>query len=198
MLLQLAENAPDVFYPSPAFPLAFRATMTALTLVHSEIIFAALELFRVIITHDCLLPSVNPPPSFPIFASAINNSVIKDGLDFIHSLITGLVGDFPEDSASLVIAIFRSMTAVWSSQVLAWLPIALDKVPISLASVSAKNQFINDVTESVIFFFKVCFWSHANNSAVHTRQFDKAKYAILGLSRTSRKAVDRRRTSNFR
>lgn len=147
MLLQVAENAPDVFYPSPAFPLAFRATMAALSLVHSEIIFAALDLFRIIVTHDCLVPSPTPPPSFPIFASAINNAVNKDGFELINCLVTGLVGDFPEDSTSLVISIFRSMTAIWSTQMLTWLPPILERLPASSAPASSKKQFLDDITE---------------------------------------------------
>ena len=59
MLLQMIDFTPDVFFPSPALAVAFRAAMAALTLVHSDIVFAALDLIRTILSHECLQFAVN-------------------------------------------------------------------------------------------------------------------------------------------
>jgi transportin-3 len=148
MLLQMIDLAPDIFYQSSAFPVAFRASMAALTLVHSDIIFASLDLFRTILTHDCLSPtSTTPPPKFPMYASAIQPIIEKEGFEFVGYLLTGLVGDFPEDSTSVVVSIFRVLTALWSSQLLSWLPPVLQQLPTTTAPNQAKADFLAEVTK---------------------------------------------------
>ncbi|KAF4573006.1 Armadillo-like helical [Pleurotus pulmonarius] len=176
MLLQLADFAPDVFYQSSAFPLAFRATMAALTMVHSDILFASLDLFRIIFTHECLTDTTNPPPKYPLYATAIRGVFEKEGFEFLGLLLAGLIGDFPEDSASTVVSIFRATAIVWMQQLLTWLPSILQQLPNSAAPADAKTQFFADVS-----------------SSLQIKQYDKVKYAILTLNRASRKAKDRRR-----
>ncbi|KAI6047713.1 armadillo-type protein [Pisolithus marmoratus] len=150
MLLQLEDAVPDVFYQSSAFPLAFRASMATLGLIHSDITFAALDLFR----------------------------NIKEGFDLIGYLLSGLVGDFPEDSVSSVISILRSISILLPSQILVWLPVVLQQLPATSAPNEARQRFLIDVS-----------------NAVDTRQFDKVKYAVLSFNRASRKARDRRRVA---
>ncbi|KAI9461827.1 armadillo-type protein [Boletus coccyginus] len=176
LLLQLLEMGPDVFFQSTAFPLAFRASMVALTLIHSDLVFAALDLFRNILTHDSLLPSSTHPTKFAVYAAAIRTVVEKEGFEFVGYLLSGLVGDFPEDSTSTVVSIFRSIAVLFSSQLLTWLPPILQQLPTSAAPVETKEQFMIDVT-----------------NFVNTGQYDKVKYSILSLHRASRKARDRRR-----
>ncbi|OBZ78618.1 Uncharacterized protein C11G11.07 [Grifola frondosa] len=90
MMLQMIEFAPDVLFTSPAFAIAFRAAMAALTLIHSDIIFAALDLIRSILTHDCLAPvsNVPPPPKFPLYAAAIRPVIEKEGLELTGYLLS--------------------------------------------------------------------------------------------------------------
>jgi transportin-3 len=176
LLLQLVELAPDVFFQSSAFPLALRASMAALTLVHSDIIFRSLDLFRIILTHDCLLPGSPQPPKFLIYASAIHEVVDKEGFVLLGYLLAGLVGDFPEDATSIVVTIFRVFAGLWTSQLLSWLPPVLEQLPTVTAPNQAKSQFMTDVS-----------------SSINSGQFDKVKYAIIALHRVSRKVRDRRR-----
>ncbi|KII93873.1 hypothetical protein PLICRDRAFT_99710 [Plicaturopsis crispa FD-325 SS-3] len=176
MLLQLVELSPDIFFQSSAFPLAFRASMAALTLVQSDVVFAALDLFRIIVTHDCLLPAQAPPPKFPIYATAIRSVMDKDGFELTGYLLNGLVGDFPADSTSTVVSIFRVLCAVWAAQLLQWMPVILQQLPTASAPVQSKTQFMEEVT-----------------NAVNSGEFDKVKYAIIAFHRASRKARDRRR-----
>ncbi|KAJ7125671.1 armadillo-type protein [Mycena crocata] len=179
MLTSMVPAAPDIFFQSSAFPLAFRTSMAALTLVHTEIIFASLDLFLLILTHDCLNPnpSVPPPPKFPLYASAIQAVVEKDGFQFLSYVLNGLVGDFPEDSMSAVVSIFRAISFIWGPQLLSWLPSVLQQLPVTAAPQPAQAQFLSDVSR-----------------AVNEKQYDKVKYALLSLNRASRKARERRRT----
>ncbi|KAJ7487507.1 armadillo-type protein [Mycena galericulata] len=182
MLTSMVPSAPDIFFQSSAFPLAFRTSMAALTLVHTDIIFASLDLFRLILTHDCLnpQPSVAPPPKFPLYSAAIQGVVQKDGFQFLNYLLNGLVGDFPEDATSIVVSIFRAISMLWGSQLLSWLPSVLQQLPTSAAPQQAQAQFLSDVSR-----------------AVNEKQYDKVKYAILSLNRASRKARERRRAGAF-
>jgi transportin-3 len=140
---------PDAFFQSSAFPLAFRVTMAALTLIHSDLVFASLDLFRDILTHECLIPSSSPAPNFPIYASAIKAVMEKEGFEFVGYVLAGLVGNFPEDSAAVVVMIFRSIALLWSTQLIAWLPPILQQLPPSSAPDKAKEQFLLDVTKCV-------------------------------------------------
>ncbi|KAJ7900248.1 armadillo-type protein [Mycena olivaceomarginata] len=182
MLTSMVPSAPDIFFQSSVFPLAFRTAMAAMTLIHTEIIFASLDLFLLVLTHDCLNPdpSVPKPPKFSIYASAIQAVIEKDGFQFLGYLLNGLVGDFPEDSISTVVSIFRAIAQVWGAQLLSWLPSVLQQLPISAAPQQAQAQFLSEVTR-----------------AVNDKEYDKVKYAILSLNRASRKARERRRTSGL-
>lgn len=120
--------------------------MASLTLVHSDIIFGTLDLFRVIFTHDCLQPGVQQPPKFPIYAAAIRGVVEKEGFAFVGYLLAGLVGDFPEDSISSVVSVFRVISAIWTAELLSWLPPVLEQLPTATSPNQAKSQFMADVT----------------------------------------------------
>ncbi|KAG5647647.1 hypothetical protein DXG03_009000 [Asterophora parasitica] len=163
MLLQLVDHGPDIFFQSSAFPLAFRAAMASLTVVHTDIIFASLDLFRIILTHDCLVPTTaSPPPKFPLYAAAIRAVFEKEGYELVGYLLSGLIGDFPEDSTSAVVSIFRVISFVWTAQLVSWLPAVLQQLPTVAAPNEAKTQFLSDV-----------------NSAVQAREFDKTGKSLL-------------------
>lgn len=147
LLLQLLEMIPDVLFQSTAFPLAFRASMAALTLIHSDLVFAALDLFRNILTHDSLSPSSTHPANFAVYATAIKTVVEKEGFEFVGYILSGLVGDFPDDSTSTVVSIFRIVTVYFSSQLLTWLPPVLQQLPTSAVPNEAKEKFMIDVTK---------------------------------------------------
>ncbi|KAI0361316.1 ARM repeat-containing protein [Trametes cingulata] len=177
MLLQMIEFTPDVFFPSPAFAVAFRVAMAALTLVHSDIVFAALDLLRTIFSHDCLVPtSEPPPPKFPIYAAAIRPVVEREGQELISLLLSGLVGDFPEEAIGMVVTIFRVLGGLWPTQLRAWLPPAVQQLPSTAAPDQVKSLFLTDI-----------------NSSIQSGDVDKIKYAIRNLHRASRKARERRR-----
>lgn len=195
MLLRLVEFVPDIYFQSPAFPHAFRAAMAALTVVHSDIIFASLDLIRLTLTHDSVLSNTpTHSPKFPVFASAIRELFEKEGYELVGYLLSGLVGDFPEDSTSAVVSIFRVISSVWTSQLLSWLPLVLQQLP-TTAPNQAKAQFLSDVTRFVnpLPFTYIPPPLLIYSSALDSHDYDKVKYAILSLDRASRKARERRR-----
>ncbi|ESK97988.1 mrna transport regulator [Moniliophthora roreri MCA 2997] len=178
MLIQLLTQAPDIFFQSSVLLLAFRASTAALTLVQSDTIFAALDLFRMIFTHDCLdpTPPKTTPPNYISYANAIHGVVDEAGSNFVGFLLNGLVGDFPPESDSMVVSIFRSMSSTWSAQMLSWMPPILQQLPTTAAPISIKEQFLNQLS-----------------SAINEKRFDQVKYAVISLHRASRKVRERRR-----
>lgn len=147
MLKQLIEQTPDIFFESTAFAHTLRPTMAALTLVQTDVVWAALELIHLILSHDSLEPSPTPPPKFPIFAAAINQVVEKEGFELLGYILAGLVGDFPEESVSTVVTTIRRLSALWPQQVIAWLPLALQGLPAPAAPVQARSQFLADMNK---------------------------------------------------
>ncbi|RDX50448.1 ARM repeat-containing protein [Lentinus brumalis] len=177
MTLQMIDFTPDVFFPSPSLAIAFRAAMAALTLVHSDIVFAALDLIRSILSHDCLQPPTQPPPpKFPVYAAAIQPVVEREGAELTALLLSGSVGDFPEEAMQMVVTIFRVLGSLWPTQLLAWLPPAVQQLPSTTVTDAVKATFISDI-----------------NSAMQSRDYEKVKYALRALRRASRKARERRR-----
>jgi len=152
--------------------------MASLTMIQTDLIFASLDLIRNIVTHDCLTtrPGIVPPPKFPIYATVIRGVIEKEGFELVGCLLTGLSGDFPEDSTSTVITIFRMLASVWSGLLLSWLPLALQQLSTTIVSDQTKSQFMAEVT-----------------GAINAGEWDKVKYGVLTLHRTSLKARDRRR-----
>lgn len=152
MLLQLIAVSPDLLFISSSFPLAFRASMAGLTVVHTEILFATLTLFRDIFTHDSLVlaEGTSQPPNFQIYAGGIRDVFDKEGFIFVGYILNGLAGDFPEDAISYVVSIFRVIAYTWPSQLLAWLPSILEQLPTAAAPVQAKAHFLGEVTRCVL------------------------------------------------
>ncbi|KAH9982567.1 ARM repeat-containing protein [Lactifluus volemus] len=178
MLMNLVEFAPDIFFESSAFPAAFHIVLAALTLIHSDTIFASLDLIRMVLTHDCLAPDPlkHPPPKFPLYASAIHQVIDKECFEFTSLLLKGLVGDFPEETASIIVTLFRVLASLWPGRLQQCIPVILQGLPVNSAPEDAKVRFMKDIDD-----------------AIRAKQYDKVKYAVLGIHRASRKARDRRK-----
>ena len=156
MLIHTLDYAPDAFFDSPeSFSIGFKAAMTGLTLIQTDLIFATLDLIRLVLAHDSIIPppADKPiPPKFPIYASRIQQVVEKEGYELIGYLLSGLTGDFPEDSSSNVITIFRNIAVVWPEQLLSWLPSVLQQLNPTTVTDEAKTKFLAEATRSVLFF----------------------------------------------
>jgi transportin-3 len=156
LLLQMVDFTPDLMFLSPAFPHAFGAVLSSLTLLSSHITFAALDFVRIVVNHDCMIAAVQirgsapttpqppVPPKFPLYAAAIRQVIDDQGFQLVGLLLTGLVSTLPEDSTSIVVSIFRILAPIWSNEMLAWLPPVMDQIPAATLPVQAKQQFITD------------------------------------------------------
>lgn len=130
-----------------AFLMAFKIATEALTLIHSDLIFCALDLIRAIMTHDALDPADSaPPPKFPIYANTIRQTVSSEGLQLTGQILAGIVGDFPEESVSTVVTIFRMLAVLWPKELLAWLPQVLGQLVTPASFAQAKQQLLADVS----------------------------------------------------
>lgn len=181
MLQSLADYAPDIFFQSNAFLSAFRSSLTALSLLQTDIIIAALNLCQLIVMHDCLRPSEPTPPKYPIYALAINAAVEACGFDLVGHLLGGIAGDYEDECFDRALTLTRAIATVWPSQFVSWLPVVLQRLPSNSISDSSKTQFLSDIT-----------------SAVNTGQFEKVKYAVLALRRSARKTRERHQTGALR
>lgn len=150
MVLQVIDFIPDILFQSTAFPITFRTAMASLTLVQSDAVFAALEVIRSIVAHDCLSPAPNQPPEFPAFAAAIRAVVDQEGLALTGYILSGFTGDFPEEASSVVVFILRMLAAVWPTQMLSWLPVVLQQLPSTSVPDQAKATFLSEITRCVI------------------------------------------------
>lgn len=161
-MLQMLNVRPDVFFESSLFPMVVRIAVVSLTVVHSDIIFASLDLMRSILTHDSLDPSVvnsstrNPPPKYLAYAASIRQVVNTEGPQFTSNLLAGLVNDFPEESISTVITIFRMLAVLWPQQLASWLPQVLDQLPVAASYGPAKTKLLDDVTAYVFETVLLC------------------------------------------
>lgn len=152
------ERRPDIFFESSVFPLAIRIAIVSLSVIHSDVIYASLDLLRGIVTHDALdLSNRTRPPKFPIYEASIRRVISTEGLQLTANLLNGLVNDFPEESVSTVITIFRMLANLWPQQLLEWLPQVLDKLPMASSFTPAKQKLLEDVTKQVYhYFFTQC------------------------------------------
>ena len=196
MGLQVIEHAPDVLFTSSAFTVAFRAALAALTLVQSDAVFAALDLIRCVVAHDALTPSPGQPPEFVPFAAAIRTTVAQQGLTLTGYLLSGLTGDFPEEALSIVVVIMRMLAAFWPTELLVWLPAVLQQLPAATVPDQAKATFLADITQYVSVTCGIWVGLTFIRS-INSKEYDKVKYAVIGLDRASRKARDRRRKAAY-
>lgn len=144
LLQELVDYAPDIFFQSSAFSTAFHSCMTAFTLVHTDVVIAALNLFHTILTHECLEQTTSLP-NFPLYTAAINNALEVDGFDLVGCLLNGVVGDFEDEAFDRTVAIIRVIASYWPSQLVTWLPTVLQGLS-ATTSADSKTQFLSDVT----------------------------------------------------
>lgn len=150
MLLQLVDITPKIFFDHNIFPSVFGASLAGLTVVHSDIVFATLDLFRAIVTHECLRAEA-AGPEHTQWATVIRGVVRNQGYQLTGYLLSGMIGEFPEDAIANVVSIFRVMTTMFPEEMLQWLPGVLQELPATSAPGQAKSQFLVDLTKYVTF-----------------------------------------------
>lgn len=193
--MQVLHQTPDIYFDPLLFPLAFQANCAALTIVQSDVVCSALDTFQAIFNHQCLDPSTPNPPNFIAYANTIHNVLESQGANFIGFLLMGLIGDFPPETDSLVISIFRIVATTWPTQMLVWLPDVLQRMPPTTVPVQVKQKFIADVTGYVFLLALKILCTDRNCRAITDRRFDQVRYSVINFHRESRRARDRRRTA---
>ncbi|KAI0307897.1 armadillo-type protein [Multifurca ochricompacta] len=128
---------------------------------------------------DIFFESSAFPAAFHITLAAltlIHTDTYSQGFEFTSLLLTGLVGDFPEETASIIVTLFRVLASLWPVRLQQWIPVILQRLPVTSTSEDAKARFVKDLDD-----------------AIRVNQYEKVKYAVLGIHRASRKARDRRK-----
>ena len=78
MLLQMIDVNPEIFFSPNIFPSVFGTSLAGLIVVHSDVVFATLELFRAIVMHDCLRPNAQGE-EYTQWANVIQGVVREQG-----------------------------------------------------------------------------------------------------------------------
>jgi transportin-3 len=155
LLLQIVDVTPEIFFNHNIFPAVFGASLAGLTVVHSDIIFATLDLFRAIMMNDCLRPEAQGE-EYTQWATVIRGVVREQGYALTGYLLSGMIGDFPDDAIANVVSILRVVTTMFSDKMLEWLPDVLQQLPATSAPAAAKSQFLADLTRLVFFLISHC------------------------------------------
>lgn len=145
LLIQMLTFCPDYVLLSPSFPSSFQAVLTALTLVHPDIIYPALDLLWMILGHESMTPSASQPAKYAQYATTIRQAVSANGFQFVGLLLTGMVSTFPEDSVHLVASLFRLLAGGWRAELATWLPPAVQQIPAASLPAEARAKFLTDM-----------------------------------------------------
>ncbi|KAF8311617.1 ARM repeat-containing protein [Clavulina sp. PMI_390] len=179
-LLVMVDHAPDVLYPSPSFPDAFRVAVTALSVYHTEIVLPAVQFIRGVLQDDSLVPGAGPAPpaAFPVYATVIRGVVESQGFGLVGYLLSGLLGTFEEATAFEVVGLFRRLAQLWPQQLLTWTPAALEQLESHILTPTLKNNMVADF-----------------NLAVNEGKLDRIKAAVMGLHFAAKRNMDRSRVT---
>lgn len=151
-LIRIQEFIPEILFLSPSYSNTFRAALSTLTMYQPEIVSPTLEFVLATLRHDALSsevpapPAPPPPPNYPLFAAAIRGVLAEQGFTLVGLLLGGLLMHFPEESTSTVVTCFRMLAQLFPQQVLAWLPSAIEQIPVASLPAQAKTAFITEYT----------------------------------------------------
>ena len=90
----------------------------------------------------------------------------------------------------------RMLAAFWPTELLVWLPAVLQQLPAATVPDQAKATFLADITQYVSVTCGIWVGLTFIRS-INSKEYDKVKYAVIGLDRASRKARDRRRKAAY-
>lgn len=145
LLIVMFEFAPDILFVSPAFPEAFRANLSALTMYHIDIVWPAIEFLTGVLQHDCLRPeTVASSPTFPLYATAIRAVVESQGFAFIGLVLSGLLTNFDETTSIAATVLIKSLAELFPQQVLGWLSSALDQLVSPTITPASKAALLSE------------------------------------------------------
>jgi len=168
----MLDYSPQSFYASAGFETTILTCLVAMTMIHSDIVFASLDLIRTILSSDVFN---DPRGSASPNSMRVREILTTLGFQLVGTLLTGLTGNFPEEAISVVTLIFQQTAILWPSEMLNWLPTVLISIPPSSCPQEAKSEFLL-----------------ACQNALSAGQTEKVKQAITNLFRAFRKTRARR------
>ena len=170
LVRNLAENTPELFFLSSAFPSAVQIAITAVTLLSPTISLDGLDALRQIVGHDCLdaaapsssngggggggvAPSApgSERAQWPAFASAIRSVLCapEAGGRLVSIMLGRLVTDFHEDCAPVSITLFRLLSERITPQMAEWVPAAAQQIPGKDLAQTERDRFVNSFGTAV-------------------------------------------------
>lgn len=148
LLCDVIEHCPSLLFLSPVFPSALQSTLSTLTLMSPQIVLTALDVIRAVIGHESLQhdPATDRDTSpfvaqYPLYAAAIRSAMDTVSFQLVGILLDVLVGGY-EDTSSNVLTVFRLLSMQFSAQLAAAIPAALEAMPIKVASLAEKEEFL--------------------------------------------------------
>ncbi|MBW0475818.1 hypothetical protein O181_015533 [Austropuccinia psidii MF-1] len=182
LLTNMIEKCPEMIISSPCFAPSFPVVLTSLEFFAPGPLSATLNYIREILGHSSLEnTSMNgvdtpvAPAGFTLLAQAIQSLIIQHGYPLCEILLRRLLTDFPEDTVSSVIALFRLLSDRFPNEISAWLPVVAENLPERAISFNEKQKFLSALRE-----------------ALSQRRSDLVKEAILSIVKVSRRERARR------
>jgi transportin-3 len=140
----MAKFAPGILFDSPGLDTAVACCLVALKLIHTDIIFSSLNFLTAILEPAKPLQFQNGTATrFPNFIR-VNEVFVANGFQLMGSLLDGLLGNFPEESLSTVISLFRHVADQWPAEFAGWLPPLMQGLPGNLCTEQMKTKFVED------------------------------------------------------
>jgi transportin-3 len=127
----MVDFVPEEYFASTGVSTSFMTGVVALTLPHTDIVFASLDFLRIILTQGTPSGKGATHPMQQIFTTS--------GQELLKSLLTGMSGDFPEEAISAVILLFRCIADSWPTEMIEWLPGSIESMPLPLEE---KTKFV--------------------------------------------------------
>ncbi|KAH9473766.1 hypothetical protein MJO29_000822 [Puccinia striiformis f. sp. tritici] len=207
LLSSLMDNQAEILISSNCFHQSFPIVLTSLEFFDPEPIFTSLNYIRQILGHSSLeLQSTSSAPTsgngegksaimtttnkaniqtdqaeYQLFVQSIKQLIVQNGYLLTEVLLRRTLTDFPEDSLSLVIILFRLLSDFFPMELATWVPSVIERLPPKIVSIADREKFL------------VAF-----NKALQENRSESVKQSLLDLVKSSRRERARERFSEDR
>ncbi|KAI9600178.1 hypothetical protein KEM48_000592 [Puccinia striiformis f. sp. tritici PST-130] len=118
---------------------------------------------------------------YQLFVQSIKQLIVQNGYLLTEVLLRRTLTDFPEDSLSLVIILFRLLSDFFPMELATWVPSVIERLPPKIVSIADREKFL------------VAF-----NKALQENRSESVKQSLLDLVKSSRRERARERFSEDR
>lgn len=160
LLLEMISSAPLQLLASPAFPRSFSLAIAALSLPADNIVLTTLDYLTLLMNHPAITsPSTNgsstPSPSTPTssispsdrsaMAQSLRSVLTNQGFTLLSLVLGGLVTGYSEDAVPLVTTIVRVLAGMFTQEMTAWIPPAIEALPSTSVPLVEKQNFLSKI-----------------------------------------------------